>query len=72
MVAAERDYPLEAVGVRVELDRSDAAGALFRTEVDPAGPLTAEQRRVLLAAARLCPVRSTLSKTLAFEEQLVE
>ncbi len=67
MVATERGLPLQDVRATVELDRA-ADRTVFRTLVELDGPLAEMDRALLLEAARRCPVRKTLSKTLSFEE----
>ncbi len=67
LVAQERGIALNAVEVAVELDRSDSA-SVFRTAIAFDGALSEADRKLLTAAARLCPVRKTLEKAIAFEE----
>jgi putative redox protein len=67
MVAMERGIALKQLRVRVELDRTDPAKTVFRSTVELDDDLAPAERRVLMAAARLCPVRKTLSKSIAFE-----
>jgi putative redox protein len=67
MVALERRLPLHDVRVAVELDRAQHR-TVFRTRIGLDGPLAEKERALLLATARRCPVRKTLSKPLAFEE----
>lgn len=68
MVAMERGIALEKLDARVTLDRSDPARTLFRTAIEFDETLSPANRRLLMAAARNCPVRKTLSKPIAFEE----
>jgi putative redox protein len=68
LVAVERELPLIDVHVKVHLDRSSDEKTVFRVHIDLDGPLSYEQRQILLAAARRCPVRKTLSKSIAFDE----
>jgi putative redox protein len=66
--AEERSLSLEDVRVSVQIDRTEEDKTTFRTQVELVGPLSDQDRRLLLAAARRCPVRKTLSKTIAFDE----
>jgi putative redox protein len=68
MCAERHAIPLDAVEIRVRLDRG-SEGAVFRTEIEIHGSsLTPEHRAKLLEAARACPVRRTLSGPLRFED----
>lgn len=67
-VATERGIALEAAQVTVDLDRSHEEETLFRTHIDLRGNLSDAERKLLLAAVRLCPVRKTLAKQLSFVE----
>lgn len=71
LVAQERGIALGAVDVTVELDRSDPAASVFRTAIAFDDALSEADRKLLTAAARLCPVRKTLEKAIAFEEEAV-
>ena len=67
MYADRHAIPLDAVATRVRLDRG-AEGAIFHTETELHGTsLTPEQREKLLAAAKSCPVRRTLSGSIRFD-----
>ncbi len=68
MVAAEKGMPLQDAEVTVSLDRSGEGTVTVRSQAVLQGPLTEEQKRSLLAALRLCPVRKTLARGLRFEE----
>lgn len=68
LVAEERGIALRRVDLRIELDREQPEKTIFRSRIvfDPE-PSEAD-RKTLLAASRLCPVRKTLSKSILFEE----
>ncbi|MBV8473137.1 MAG: OsmC family protein [Hyphomicrobiales bacterium] len=66
MVADERGMALQSVDVTVEVDRSRADETVFRTSIDLHGALADAERALLLEVARLCPVRKTLAKPIAF------
>lgn len=68
MYAANHAIPLEKVEVSVTLDREREATTAFVCRIALSGDLTDEQRQRLMRAARACPVRRTLSRTLVFEE----
>jgi putative redox protein len=67
MYADNHNMPLVGVTTRVELDRSQPEQAKFRYTVELVGDLGAEEREKLFEAANACPVRRTLSRTMAFE-----
>jgi putative redox protein len=67
MYADHHGVPLTGVTTRVTLDRHLPDEVVFQYEVEFEGDLTAEQKRALVAAARACPVRKTLSKRIRFE-----
>ncbi|MDR3436059.1 OsmC family protein [Telmatospirillum sp.] len=67
-VADDRGLPLESIEVNVSLDRTKDETPVFRTNVTLTGPLADEDRALLLAALKRCPVRKTLAKTLVFDE----
>lgn len=68
LVAQERGISLKHLSVKVDLDRSDVARPTFCTNIELDADLSEADRKTLIAAARLCPVRKTLSKTIAFDE----
>lgn len=68
LIAEERGISLNHLSVKVDLDRNDAAQSVFRTEIKFDDNVSEVDRKTLIAAARLCPVRKTLSKDMAFEE----
>jgi len=68
LVAQERGILLKRLNVKVDLDRTDTAKSIFRTEIEFDDALSEVDRKTLIAAAGLCPVRKTLSKDIAFEE----
>lgn len=67
MYADHHDISLAGVTTRVTLDRHLEEEVVFRYEVELDGDLTPDQKRALLAAARACPVRKTLSKRIRFQ-----
>lgn len=68
MYAERHGVPLEDVTTEVTLDRGSVSESVFRYEVELRGAnLTAEQRDRLLAVAKGCSVRRTLSRPLRFE-----
>ncbi|MEW6640904.1 MAG: OsmC family protein [Pseudomonadota bacterium] len=68
LVAAERGIALKHVDVTIDLDRTDPAQSVFRSRIAFDDDVSEADRRTLLAAARLCPVRKTLSRAIAFDE----
>jgi putative redox protein len=68
LVARERGIPLGQFSVRVELDRTEPARPILRTHIDFAAEVADGDRRMLLAAARRCPVHKTLAADIGFEE----
>jgi len=82
MYARRKQWPLEAVRVRLQHSRVHAAdcascetreGRLDRItrEVELVGPLDAEQRARLLAIAEKCPVHRTLTSEIDIQTRLV-
>ena len=69
LVAKERGIPLKHVNVKINLDRTDATKSVFCSEIEFDDEVTEADRKTLMAAARLCPVRKTLSEEIAFEEE---
>jgi putative redox protein len=67
LVAEERGIALRGVDVRIELDRAQPEKSIFRSRIEFDPELSEADRKTLLAAARLCPVRKTLSKSILFE-----
>jgi putative redox protein len=61
MHAAKHGLPVRGVTAEVRLDRSRPGDARLDYALTIDGPLTAEQREQLLAAARECPVGRTLA-----------
>jgi putative redox protein len=68
LVAEERGIALQRVDVRIELDREQPEKTIFRSRIEFDPEPSAADRKTLLAASRLCPVRKTLSKSILFEE----
>lgn len=68
LVAEARGIPLRYVKVTIDLDRADPAKSVFRAQIEFDDQVTESDRKTLMAAARLCPVRKTLSKPIAFDE----
>lgn len=68
LVAEERGIPLRYVNVKIDLDRTDPEKSIFRAQIEFDDLVTEADRKTLIAAARLCPVRKTLSKSIAFDE----
>jgi len=71
MEAQRLRISLEAVTTSVQLDRTQVDVADFNYQVDVSGNITPEHRKLLEYAAENCPVRKTLSRTLAFRVQPV-
>lgn len=67
-LVAERGIPLRYVKVTIDLDRADPAKSVFRAQIEFDDQVTESDRKTLMTAARLCPVRKTLSKPIAFDE----
>lgn len=68
LVAEERGIRLERVDVKIEIDRANPERSVFRSRIEFGSDISDADRKTLLAAARLCPVRKTLSKSILFEE----
>lgn len=68
LVAEERGIRLERVDVKIEIDRANPERSVFRSRIELGSDISDADRKTLLAAARLCPVRKTLSKSILFEE----
>jgi putative redox protein len=68
MFAQEHSIPLSLVSTTVTLDRSRPDEVCFEYSVELSGDLSDAARQRLLEAARVCPVRRTLSKRLTFRE----
>jgi putative redox protein len=66
MFADAQGLALAAVTVSVEVDRSHGLETVLSTTIEFEGALSESERRLLLKAARSCPVRKTLSKRLRF------
>ena len=71
LAAQERGIQLEHVSVRIELDRTVASRAMFRSHIEFDEGVSEKHRRLLTEVARLCPVRKTLSKSIDFDESAV-
>jgi uncharacterized OsmC-like protein/predicted DsbA family dithiol-disulfide isomerase len=67
--AAKHRLPLRGVEVRLTQSRT-AEGHLFRGSISLDGPLTDEQRALLLSAADRCPVSRTLLGKMSIESRL--
>lgn len=68
MYAERHGVPLEDVTTEVTLDHGSITESVFRYEIELRGPrLTADQRDRLLAVAKGCSVRRTLSRPFRFE-----
>ena len=83
MYADRKQWPLEAVTVRLKHDKihaSDCADCetregqidMFEREIELEGMLTAEQRQRLLEIANKCPVHQTLHSEVKVETRLKE
>jgi putative redox protein len=81
MYADRKDWPLEAVEVRLDhgkIHAEDCAGCETRTgkvdrigrELGLSGPLTEEQRQRLREIADQCPVHRTLTSEILIETSL--
>jgi putative redox protein len=66
MYAGQHHIPLEQIIVTVGLDQQNPAEAVFEYAFEFKGPLTPEQRRLLVEAAHGCPVHQTLSGKISF------
>lgn len=60
------ELPYESVTVKVELERSDEATAIFRYHIDITGAISENARQLILRRIADCPVKKTLSKHLEF------
>lgn len=67
--AKAHGIPLAGVAVTVTLDAGETDSATFVCAIEFSGELTDEQRRRMLRAARVCPVRKTLGKRLSFVDR---
>lgn len=68
MYADHHELALESVSTTVCLNRDDPERVYFEYHIDLAGKLSDEQREKILAMAKNCPVRKTLSKDICFKE----
>jgi len=68
MSAEKHAIPLDGVTVTVSLDRSNPDEPVFEYSVGLQGELSEDQKKVLMASVRNCPVRNTLSKSLSFRK----
>jgi len=68
MFADAQGLALDVVTVSVEVDRSHAEEVVLSTTIAFEGELSDAERKLLLKAARSCPVRKTLSKRFSFSE----
>jgi putative redox protein len=64
--AANHKIPLSNVTVAVEIDRQEAEKTIFNYTIKLEGELSDNDRKRLLEAANLCPVKQALSKTIEF------
>lgn len=67
IAARERNVPIEQLTVKAELDRSDPSNSTFRLRIEFGDDVSESDREALIAIARQCPVRNTLSKGFGFE-----
>lgn len=71
--AAEREWPLERLVVRVSHDRSALASKdRFLKEIQMVGALTAVQVHALLDVAMRCPVHLTMARGSDIETRLIQ
>ena len=68
MYAQEHDIPLARSAVMVSLNRSTPEGPTFVYRIQLHGRLSEVQKSRLLSSIENCPVRTTLSKSLRFEQ----
>lgn len=63
-VAQRKGIPIEAIEVRVDRDDSQERQGVYRLRVTLAlsGPLSEEQRQILLGAAAKCPVHKLMAQ----------
>lgn len=66
MFARKHGIPLEGVTVKVNLNRSDPAKAVFEYSVEFRGDLDDAAREKLTRAAKACPVHKTLMRQMEF------
>ena len=69
MQADQLGIPVGTIAVTVNLRRDDPGEAIYDYTVKMGGPLSQEQRTLLLRAAENCPVRRTLLKKASFERR---
>src|SRR5690606_29023418 len=67
IAARERNVPIEQLTVKAELDRSHPSSSTFRLRIEFGDEVGVSDREALIAIARQCPVRKTLSKGFDFE-----
>jgi putative redox protein len=72
LYSARKDWPLEDVAVRVELDEPDGGAKRIRQYVELKGDLDDAQRERLRQIAGRCPVHRMLEGPVAFEEHLAD
>lgn len=68
MYADRHGFHLSHVESKVSLNRERAEERIFEYSIILQGPLSGEERRHLLEAARTCPVQQTLTKKILFSE----
>ena len=67
MYAARKQWPLEAVDVRLRYSRRDGSGTTIVREVVLEGALDADQRARLLEIAEKCPIHRLLTGEVVIE-----
>ncbi len=66
--ADNHGIPLSGVTTEVRLNRGISGETIFEYKVKPNGPLTEEQRQILLNVVESSHVRRTLSKKISFHQ----
>ena len=66
MYADAQAIALESVATRVKIEHSAPDAVRFEYSLELGGAITPQERERLEAAARVCPVRQTLSKRIEF------
>jgi len=58
------------IDVSIELDRAHPQKSIFRSRIEFDPELPEADRKTLLVAAQLCPVRRSLSKSIVLDESV--